>query len=176
MRVRRQTKAESFQKMLDKYLDQHGGGEVEMKDVAAWAIRTGRYVVPQKDAVKQCVRELSEAARLQVFEDEKGRLVRKKHAVRIKGEDGKPIYLWADYNDMPADHVRLSLSQRRQGILDDCKQLKNDLDHYNDNTTGERLLFDFNFTQDLEELQNPTEYPDSPPDEDDDPTSSRNVP
>jgi hypothetical protein len=171
MKVQQKTKAEQLQDIINDYLEAHGGGEIDMKDVAAWAIREKRWVMPKRDAIKQCAQELSEAARQEHFVDEEGRTVRRKHAIRLKDDDGKPRFLWADIGDAKPEHMRLSLSQRRQGILGDCKQLKNDIDHYNQhNTHGAELFFGFDFSEDLAELEQPTEYPDEPADEDD-PTS-----
>ena len=48
--------------------------------------------------------------------------------------------------------------------MGDCKQLKTDLDSYNDNNPhGAQIQMTFNFTEDLQELDMPSEYPDRKP-------------
>jgi hypothetical protein len=55
--------------------------------------------------------------------------------------------------------MRLSLQQRRGYIVGDCKQLKTDLESYNQNNShGAQIQLSFDFTEDLEELDMPPEY------------------
>jgi hypothetical protein len=63
----------------------------------------------------------------------------------------------------------MAFQQRRRLVLSDCNQLKTDVDSYNENwNTGEQLLLSYDFTEDLEELSLPGEYPQSHDGEDDD--------
>jgi hypothetical protein len=49
-------------------------------------------------------------------------------------------------------HMETAFQQRRQSIVGDCKQLKNDLDSYNENfNTATPIQIIFDFTDDLEE-------------------------
>jgi hypothetical protein len=135
-----------------------------MTDIAAWAIRTGRWHPQRANLLKVCAKQLSEAARAEMYTDPQGRTVRKKHVARTEDADGQPIFRWADIEDAPPDHMRLSLSQRRGAILGDCKQLKTDMESYNDNNQhGATLQMSLNFEDDLSEMEQPTDYPDSPP-------------
>jgi hypothetical protein len=53
-----------------------------------------------------------------------------------------------------------SLQQRRMGIADDCWQLKQDLDSYNDNwNPGDRIQIWFDFMEDMEERELSAHYP-----------------
>ncbi len=61
----------------------------------------------------------------------------------------------------------LSLQARRRSALGDVVQLARDLASYNDNNRfGAQLQMSFNFDEYLAEMEQPTEYPAEPPDED----------
>ena len=50
--------------------------------------------------------------------------------------------------------MKLAFQQRRQQIVGDCKQLKADVDSYNDlNSDAEPLQIIFDFTMDLAEIE-----------------------
>ena len=52
------------------------------------------------------------------------------------------------------EHMEIAFQQRRQQIVGDCRQLKADLDSYNDNyNSGESLQMVFDFTNDLAEIE-----------------------
>ena len=134
------------------------------RDIALWAIKNHKWDPdPRKSVADECARELSEAMREEYFTDERGRHIRKKHAVR-KSEllpDGafRQLTLWVDIEDAEPEQMRTALQQRRGQILGDCVQLKNDADWYNDNNKHEATIqMSFNFTEDLDELDQPPEY------------------
>jgi len=55
--------------------------------------------------------------------------------------------------------MAMAFAQRRKQILGDCHQLKTDVDSYNDNNRDNaRIQMIFNFTEDLEEMEQPIEY------------------
>jgi hypothetical protein len=50
--------------------------------------------------------------------------------------------------------MEIAFRQRRQQIVGDCRQLKTDLDSYNENyNAGESLQMVFDFTNDLAEIE-----------------------
>jgi hypothetical protein len=140
--------------------------EVDLDTVAHWAVKNGYYQRPALTVVKQCKRELAQALRTERITDRQGREVRRMHPVRVRDlEEDKQLVIWADIEYAKPNHMRVSFSQRRQGILDHCRQHKTDVESYNDNNMFKaRLpLFDYNFNPDLEEGDLPTEYPDERP-------------
>lgn len=160
------TQNKSFQKRMQsfvhEYMQEHGVTTVELEEVAEWAVKTGRYQRQPLSIVKQCKRELSQALRVEYFTDPQGREVRKMHPVRIKDADGEQMVLWADIEGASPNHMRVSFQQRRQGILSDCGQHKTDVASYNDNNRFKAsLMFDYDFSADLQELELPTKYPDT---------------
>jgi len=84
--------------------------------------------------------------------DAQGRRVRAKHVATVT-QDGAQLVLWADMRTAPHKHMSLAFQQRRHQIVGDCRQLKMDVDSYNDNRLPVQpiqMIFDFTF--DLEEL------------------------
>ncbi len=101
---------------------------------------------------------MARALREDHFIDANGRSVRRHHAVKAPAVEigGKMVQqtLWDDIRTAPRKHMEAAFALRRQQIVGDCKQLKNDGDYFNENRTRERpivLLFDF--TPDLEALE-----------------------
>lgn len=75
------------------------------------------------------------------------------HAARINRQ-GKQLVLWADMRTAPRGHIELAFKHRRQKIVGDCRQLKTDVDSYDDNNPSEQpIQMIFDFTKDLEELE-----------------------
>ena len=84
--------------------------------------------------------------------DTQGRRVRAKHAAAIT-EGGEQFMLWADIRTAPHKHMAIAFQQRRHQIVGDCRQLKVDVDSYNQNRTPDQpIQMIFDFTYDLEEL------------------------
>jgi len=117
---------------------------------------------------------MAQALRDDYFTDEKGRSVRRTLPILVNGfdENGnkKKESLWDDIDTGTQTHVEASLSLRRRQIVGDCKQMKNDADHRNDEHPEEppiRLLFDF--TRDVEESELPDRYDPGIPDNDAEP-------
>lgn len=131
-----------------------GNGPATSREIAAWAIHNGLWHPQPSTLVNQCAEELSRAMREEHVTDAQGRSVRSKHVARIKGPDGQTRFEWADIRTAPPAFMRTSLQQRRQQIVGDCRQLKVDVDSYNENAKPERpIQIVFDFTRDLEELE-----------------------
>jgi hypothetical protein len=160
LKLRKKTYKEFCQEIVKAYIKETKKIIFDMNDVADWAIEKGLWDKPfRNNARKECARALAQASRDEYYTDPQGRRVRTKHAARH--EQG---WLWADIKSAPPAHMRLSLQQRRQSIVGDCKQLKTDLDSYNDNNIhGAQIQMDFDFNLDLHELSMPIEYPEHKP-------------
>lgn len=161
------------QKIVHEYMDEHGTSAVDAEKAAEWAIETGRWARKPPTALQLCKRDLSRAMRSEYMTDPQGRAVRRMHPARYprKGDDGAQsswLTIWADLFKAPPEHMRVSLQQRRRGILADARQHKIDAESYNDNNVhGTKLqLFDYNLNPDLEEMELPTTYGDEKPEED----------
>ena len=52
------------------------------------------------------------------------------------------------------EHMETAFQQRRRLIVSDCKQLKSDVDSYNENfNSGDAIQICFDFNEDLEEAE-----------------------
>ena len=62
--------------------------------------------------------------------------------------------MWADIRTAPRKHMDTAFRQRRGQILGECKQLKSDVDSYNQNASlGRPIPMIFDFTDDLAEME-----------------------
>jgi hypothetical protein len=119
--------------------------------IAEWAVAHERYELTRGMAVRQCAERLGRALGLQHVKDKKGRSVRKYYAAPIR-ENGQLVMKWDDWN-APRDFMEVAAASRRNQILGQCWQLKNDVDSYSDRKCpDEPIQIDFDFNVDLEEL------------------------
>jgi hypothetical protein len=161
----KKTWAEERQQIVNDYRAQFPEQQDwSMKDVASWAIRQGRWSLPNRNAIKICAGELSQASREEYYADPQGRRVRVKHARRetIATEDGpKQMVFWEDIRNSKPSHMRVSFQQRRTAILSDNAQLKRDADSYNENNPqGAFIQLSFDYSEDLLEMESSSEYGD----------------
>jgi hypothetical protein len=121
------------------------------EQIGEWAVANERYQLTRGMAVRQCAEKISRAMGLEHIKDKKGRSVRKYYAARVY-EDGQLTMRWDDLNaDRP--FMEMAAANRRNQILGQCLQLKNDTDSYNERRCpAQPIQLDFNFNIDLEEL------------------------
>jgi hypothetical protein len=158
----RESRSVALQRLVEEYRRAHGASSVNLREVAAWAIRAGKWEMRRTSAVNLLVRDLSQSMREQYFTDPQGRRVRKKHAQKLPKQmvEGKlvQLVLWHDMTEAKRPEMQAAFQQRRQGIVMDCNQLSQDVDSYNDNyndSVSIKLLFDM--TEDLEDLKHARE-------------------
>ncbi|MGA0587458.1 hypothetical protein ACO2Q2_10075 [Dyella sp. KRB-257] len=99
--------------------------------------------------------DIAQAFREEYRVDRHGRRYRAKHAA-LEKRGTKSISLWADMDDpnAPHTHFQKSFAQRRHQIVDDCVQLKTDVDVYNDKrNAAQPIQVPLDFTLDVAELQ-----------------------
>ncbi|WP_245451966.1 hypothetical protein [Mesorhizobium waimense] len=64
------------------------------------------------------------------------------------------MVLWDDIRTAPRHHMQMSFQQRCRGIVGDVRQLKVDIDSYNEARSDEEpIQMDFDFTMDLAEIE-----------------------
>lgn len=161
----RKTWAGERQNIVNDYRARHADQkDWTMEDVAAEAIRDGKWFPPSKNAIKMCAAELAKACREEYYTDPQGRRVRLKHARRETATvDGNPrqLVFWEDIRNSTPTHMRVSLQQRRGAILADNAQLKRDTDSYNENNPdGAYIQMSFDYMEDLLEMESSPEYGD----------------
>jgi hypothetical protein len=123
------------------------------KAIADWAILTGRWVLPAAAIRRRCADDIASAMREEYMTDPKGRRVRLLHPAPFLTGNTKEM-VWDDIRTAPREHMQVSFQHRRQGIVGDCRQMKVDVDSYNDaHKTEEPIQIVFDFTMDLAELE-----------------------
>jgi len=123
------------------------------RDIAAWAIENKLWAMRPADIVNRCADELARAMREEYIVDPQGRTVRAKHAAKVK-VNGEQMTLWDDIRTADRDFMAIAFQQRRQQVVGDCRQLKVDVDSYNQNKNpGEPIQIVFDFTLDVLEAE-----------------------
>ena len=122
------------------------------EQMAEWAVAHDRYELTRGLAISQCKEKIARAMRLEHVRDNKGRSVRKYYAARIR-EGGQLVMRWDDWNAQRT-FMEVATANRRNQILGECRQLKNDVDSYNERRSpNQPIQVEFDFTIDLEELE-----------------------
>jgi len=146
------TKTQYLQRIVREFQRNGQQWPASAREIAKWAVQTGRYDLTGPTLVKYCARELAQAMREEYFADYSGRRVRAKHPARVT-RDGKQLVLWDDIRTAPRFHMQTAFQLRRRRIALECRQVKTDVDSYNDAHPEEvpiQMVLDF--TRDAEEL------------------------
>ena len=145
------SRKEQLVKHTKQFENEHGREPFDTHEVARWMILKGLWQ-PQKDlAIQKCAEEISTALREVYITAEDGTRVRIYHARRLT-KDGRQQTLWANMFDAPRGHIEVALQQRREMILGDCRQLKYDVDYYNQAHRSQPVIqISFDFGEDLAE-------------------------
>ncbi|MDD2325103.1 MAG: hypothetical protein PHW63_03715 [Alphaproteobacteria bacterium] len=147
------TYSKQMQKIVEEYRLSGEPWPAAAKAMAAWAIRTGRWELPPSAAINKCAEDLATAMREEYMTDKRGRRVRLLHPATMQ-RGGEQMVLWDDIRTAPREHMKLSFQQRRRAIVGDCRQLKTDVDSYNDtNKEAEPIQIIFDFDMDLAEIE-----------------------
>lgn len=123
---------EQRHEIIRLYREAHKNRPAATVDIAAWAIQNNLYTPKPVDYRKQLAEELSRAMSEEFFTDPQGRRVRAKHVAKMD-VNGKQQNLWVDMRDKNPAAAKLkiiSLQNRRQQIVGDCRQLKTDVDSF----------------------------------------------
>jgi SpoVK/Ycf46/Vps4 family AAA+-type ATPase len=145
--------SEQMQAIFDRFTEEVSTDPVSLDEVAAWAIERGLYRPAPRDIVKICRDALADSLRQEKRVDAKGRKYRAKHSIRAWIE-GQQLSLWADIDTAPRSFMEKSFGQRRKSIVDDCFQIKQDVDHFNDEHLEEEpIQMIIDFTDDVAEIE-----------------------
>src|SRR5947208_374593 len=114
---------DQVREFANEYMGQRVGEPVTAREIAAWAIDNRRWAPGRGQLIDQCADLVARALREEYFTDKQGRRPRAKHAVRVK-LGTKQLSLWVDMRQTSRELMELSLQQRRQQILGECRQLE----------------------------------------------------
>lgn len=144
---------EQLRTIIREYEQEVTSEPTSLDEIAQWAIGKGKWAPRPRDIVKMCRDDLADAAREDVFTDDKGREVRLRHSLRVS-EGGTQFTLWGNMNLSPESFLSKSFAQRRRQVGRDCFKLKQDVDHFNEKrepTEPYNLVLDF--SEDVEEME-----------------------
>lgn len=145
------TKTKALQDAIRLYRLHTGKAEVDLKDVAVYAVKHLGIELPKPvDPIDKLAKDLAKAAREETRTDKKtGRPYRANHAVPI---DGSQQCLWVDIDQANRSQMRKSIVHRRNLIIGDNLQLSLDIDHWNANNPAEEPInIPLDYTEDVEE-------------------------
>lgn len=147
---------EQNQRIVKAYREAKQPWPATAVDIARWAISKRLWVVHPGKIVRQCADQIAEAMRQEYITDRQGRRVRVKH-VAPYNEKGQMSLKWDDMRSAAREHMEASFAYKRQLIFSDCRQLKLEIDSYNENfNTGRPIQGKFDFTNDLLEDEQDT--------------------
>lgn len=157
------TKAEFLQEVTEQYRAAGEKWPATCKDIAGWVIREGLWAPYPKNLLTQCASEIAAAMRAEHFTDPQGRSVRAKRpyrAVDVLEGNEEQVFLWVDMKEADEEQAQMAFQYGRKVVADDCRQLKVGVESYNENNPhGAYIEMSFDFTDDMSEMDQPSEYP-----------------
>ena len=142
---------EQLQHIVNRYIEAGGEWPATTREIAFWAMNNKLWEPQRGKIIDICAEPLAHAMRVEYITDLQGRKVRAKHAARISGTQQ---VLWDDIRTASRKHMQAAFQQRRHQIVGDCRQLKLDVDSYNENKNDSKpiqLILDF--TLDIAEAE-----------------------
>ena len=113
------TKDQEMQRLIRYYKDQTKKTEINMHDVAQFAVDQGWPLPRPIAAIDRLAKEFSQAAREETREDEKtGHPYRANHAVTTT-QGSVQLTFWIDIDEAPRKPMVKSLIQRRELMVGD---------------------------------------------------------
>lgn len=152
------SKAMERQRLIRLFKEETGQTEIDMHDVARFAVRLGYPLPTPPDAIDLLAKTFSEAARQEIRHDKKtGRPYRANHAVPAHTANGQTVFYWIDIDDpetKPSNMLK-SAVMRREQMVDDGVQLSLDLDRWNSiRPEADHIQLPFDLTPDIDWRRN----------------------
>jgi hypothetical protein len=145
------TKHQEMQRLIRHYKDVTGKTEINMHEVAQFAVDKGWPLPRPIAAIDRLAKEFSQAAREEIDHDAKtGKPYRVNHAItQIQGSVQQTF--WIDIDEAPRGRILKSLVQRREQMVGDGLQLTLDAMHWNGvHPNEEPLDLPMDFTDDIQ--------------------------
>lgn len=148
-------KHEKMQHFIRLYKEETGKIEVDMKEVAKFAVAHGMPLSAPLSAIDRLAKEFAHAARDEMRYDKKtGKPYRANHAISY-AQGNKQLHLWIDIDEALRKPMVKSLIARREQMVGDGLQLTLDADHWNSiHPNEEAIKVPMDFTQDILWRQN----------------------
>jgi hypothetical protein len=149
------SKNQEMQKLIRYYKRETGVTEVDMREIATFAVKKGWPLPVPVDPIERLAKDFASAAREETREDkETGNPYRVNHAYTVE-RDGENYHLWVDIDEAPREPMQKSLVMRREQMVGDAVQLTFDMEHWNRvNPAEEPIVLPMDFTPDVEWRRN----------------------
>lgn len=145
------TKSQERQRFIRYYKDQTGKTEVNMRDVAKFAVSKGWKLPIPPDPLDMLAQEFTQSAREEIRKDPvTKRPYRANHAISVT-QGQEQMHLWIDIDEATRAQMLMSLVKRRDQMIGDGLQLTLDEDHWNRiNPNEEPIRLPMDFGPDIE--------------------------
>lgn len=148
------SKVQELQKIIRLYREETGQTELDLHEVARFAMRKGWPMPVPKNPLDMLAAQIKDAARQEVRKDRgTGRSYRAYHAVPTRNADGQGTFFWIDIDDPSTtfNNMKKSMVRRREQMVDDGVMLSLDQDHWNSmRPEDEQINLPLDFTQDVD--------------------------
>lgn len=145
--------SKQLRKIVEDFQNSGANWPASPIEIANWALMQKRYDIKPPTLLRILSREIAQAMREELFIDEKGRRVRAKHPARIQ-INGQTRIVWDDMRTARREHMVKSFAQKRNHIVGVCRQVKNDVDSYNDSHSFEEpIQMVLDFRNDVAEIE-----------------------
>lgn len=149
------SKHHEMQKLIRYYKRETGVREVDMHEVAKFAVSKGWPLPEPADPLDRLSREFAAAAREEVRKDKKtGEPYRANHVYSVQQGD-LFVRLWVDIDEAPRAPMLAAFTMRREQMVGDAMQLTLDVEHWNRaNKQEEPIQMPMDFGPDVEWRRN----------------------
>ena len=142
------TKRQQLLRIRDEYRKSHNNEPASAREMADWAVTEGMYKLAQYATEQRCAEELADVMRQEHMTVEGHRRVRTMHS--WSSEQRK---LWDHIQTISRENMKLSVALKRKGIVGEVRQIKIDLDYFNEVHADEApLQMSINFENDLADV------------------------
>ncbi len=134
------SKKREQQKLIRAYKDETGKREIDMKEVAKWAVGKGWPLPIPRNPLDVLAQSFAEAAREETRRDKKtGRVYRANHSFTT-AQGGQQLHLWIDIDEAERGPFLKSAVTRREQMVGDGLQLTLDIMHWNSVNPNEKPI------------------------------------
>lgn len=152
------TRQQEMQRIIRRYKDETGNKEINMGEIADYAIRLGWPLPKPTNPRDRLAKDFSDAAREETRIDGRtGRPYRANHAI-TEWRQGELFTTWIDIDEAPRPRMLKSLVRRREQMVGDAWHLTLDQDHWNGiNPNDEPINLPLDFGPDVDWRKNSPE-------------------
>jgi hypothetical protein len=146
-------KGKQIEKIITEYRRSGEPWPATKREIGALARRTGRWQMSSSAILDRCANEIGEVMGEMYFTDTRGRRVRLLHPATVRRQ-GEIFTEWDDIRTASRQHMQIAFQQKRKAIVGECRQLKTDMDSYNDaHSDAAPIQISFDFTMDIAEFE-----------------------